>query len=231
MLIPDQIQAIDRHLRKENWLLNEDLITELTDHYVAGIEERMAHGKAFDAALREIHADFGGRKGLLAMEEGYQTQKARQMNVIEWRIIRSFVEGPRWFITLATFGLLYLINTYSGQDEAIYTGLGSGMLFVTFSVLTNVVLTIIFFYRNRREVNHTVTQPTPPIYLIAYSLSLSLLLLNNYVLPRFNLNLPAQVVIGLETVLETLCIVYYIAIAMSLRQRLATDRRKQVRNV
>jgi hypothetical protein len=67
MLTPAQLTAIDQHLRKENWLLNEDLITELTDHYINGISDRLASGMAFDVALQEIHTGFGGRKGLLKM--------------------------------------------------------------------------------------------------------------------------------------------------------------------
>ncbi|WP_256366029.1 hypothetical protein [Spirosoma sp. KCTC 42546] len=42
MLTPIQLSAIDNHLRKENWLLNEDLITELTDHYINSIDEKLA---------------------------------------------------------------------------------------------------------------------------------------------------------------------------------------------
>lgn len=67
-LSPDQLQAIDRHLRRENWLLNENLIDELTDHYAAGITEKMAKGQPFDDSLIEVSRGFGFRAGLLKLE-------------------------------------------------------------------------------------------------------------------------------------------------------------------
>ena len=71
MLTSTQIALIDKHLRSDNWLLNNGLITELTDHYQESIATYIAGGKTFDEALRAVHADFGGRKGLLAMEESF----------------------------------------------------------------------------------------------------------------------------------------------------------------
>ena len=94
-LSPDQLQAIDQHLRKANWLLNEDLITELTDHYVAGIEDHLTQGVSFESAVTAVHTGFGGRKGLLKMEEEYQKQKYRAVGRLEWQTIRLFVIGPR----------------------------------------------------------------------------------------------------------------------------------------
>lgn len=52
MLTSDQFKAIDLHLRKENWLLDEELIAELTDHYAAGINERTARELSFTGAPR-----------------------------------------------------------------------------------------------------------------------------------------------------------------------------------
>lgn len=99
-LTSDQLKAIDRHLRKENWLLNEDLIAELADHYVAGLEDRLAKGMTFDAALREMHTGFGGRKGLLKMEEEYQINQLKVTFQLLMHLVISYLHLPKLLFTL-----------------------------------------------------------------------------------------------------------------------------------
>lgn len=142
MLTTDQLQAIDRHLRKENWLLNEELITELKDHYIAGIEERMAHGIPFDTAILEIYAGFGGRKGLLKMEEEYRKAQARNNGRIIRQRIASYFQLPRLGITCLLLLLVYynmqtLANglTFLWNTSWLYIGLLSG--FIILNVILN----------------------------------------------------------------------------------------------
>lgn len=187
MLTHAQLTAIDQHLRKENWLLNEDLITELTDHYINGISDRLAQGMAFDIALREIHTGFGGRKGLLKMEEEYQVQRYRKLGQLEWQLISSFMDGSRRPITAGLFVVLYTVNTYLDVEDTVKTGLAVGFLFVTFSVLVSIAKGIFVIYQNRHEVSQVVMQPSSPVFIVTYLLSMSLLLLNKY-----GLSLPAS---------------------------------------
>ncbi|AUD04695.1 hypothetical protein [Spirosoma pollinicola] len=102
-----QLTAIDQHLRKENWLLNEDLIAELKDHYINGLEERLAQGMAFEVAMREIQRGFGGRSGLLALEEEKNRSRtpiiARQLR----QLIGSYFRPPRLSVTLLLMGVAY----------------------------------------------------------------------------------------------------------------------------
>ncbi|MCX6218889.1 hypothetical protein [Spirosoma sp.] len=228
MLTPAQLTAIDQHLRKENWLLNEDLITELTDHYINGITDRLAQGMAFDLALREIHTGFGGRKGLLKMEEDYQVQRYRKLGQLEWQVIRSFMNGSRRPITTSLFIGLYIINTYFGAEDMVKTGLAVGFLFVTFSVLISIAKGIFVLYQNRNEVSQAVGQPSSPVFITAYLLSMSLLLLNKYGLPKYDLSLPASVLLSLQTLLETLCLVYYAAIVLAMRHILLKERNQRL---
>ncbi len=110
MLTQNQREAVDHHLRKDNWLLNEDLIVELTDHYIAGLEERTVQGMSFDAALQAIHADFGGRKGLLAMEEAFnanQYQHARRMFRLA---MLSYFRMPKLTYTLLIAALIVFLS-------------------------------------------------------------------------------------------------------------------------
>ncbi|QDK77814.1 hypothetical protein EXU85_04085 [Spirosoma sp. KCTC 42546] len=229
MLTPAQLTAIDNHLRKENWLLNNDLIAELTDHYAVGIEDRLDKGMAFDTAILELHSGFGGRKGLLKMEEEYQRQKALQLSLMEWQLIRSFMYGSRWFIGLGAFIVLIILNIYLGQQETVESALGAGFLFVTSSVFGNLLRSIIFFYQNRNEVNAASLQPNSTLYISAYILSLSLLLANKYLFPTYSLGLSSNSILLLNTLLETLCLIYYIAIAIALRQFLLNGRKKRIK--
>ncbi|ADB42467.1 hypothetical protein [Spirosoma linguale] len=218
MLTPTQLTAIDQHLRKENWLLNEDLLSELTDHYINGISDRLAQGMTFEMALRELHTGFGGRKGLLKMEEEYQVQNYQKLGQLEWQLIRSFMDGSRRPITAGLFIGLYILNTYFGVEDMVKTGLAVAFLFVTSSVLFSIAKSIFFFYKNRNEVSQAVMQPSSPVFVIAYLLSMSLLLVNKYGLAKYGLSLPALVMLSLQTLLETLCLVYYTAIVLSLKQ-------------
>ncbi|GAB2526251.1 hypothetical protein [Spirosoma aerophilum] len=227
MLTPTQFTAIDQHLRKENWLLNEDLIAELTDHYINGISERLAQGMAFDLALREIHTGFGGRKGLLRMEEEYQVQSYRKLGQLEWQLIRSFMNGSRWPITASLFVGLYVVNANFGAEDMVKNGLAVGFLPVTFSILVSIAKSIFFFYQNRNEVSQAVMQPSSPVFITAYLLSMSLLLLNKYGLTMYGLSLPASVILSLQTLLETLCLVYYAAVALATRHILLKERNQR----
>ncbi|AUD04693.1 hypothetical protein [Spirosoma pollinicola] len=228
MLTPTQLTAIDQHLRKENWLLNEELIDELKDHYTEGIEERLSQGMAFDVALREIQAGFGGRKGLLKMEEDFQVHNHRKIGQLEWKFVRSFMHGAKWPFTVCLFVSLYAVNVYTGEEDIVRTGLSFGFVLVTVSVLVNVAQSLYFFYWNRNEVNQAVGQPSSPVYITTYLLGMSLLLLNKYGFAKYGSSFPNSAVLLLETLLETLCLVYYAAIALATRQILLKERNNRL---
>lgn len=100
------INIIDQHLRQANRLVNDELIAELTDHYVASISERMAQGLSFDAALQEIYAGFGGRKGLRDLERQYNRVTLRHYSQI-WRdCIQQQFRWPGLIIPMLLFGFI-----------------------------------------------------------------------------------------------------------------------------
>ncbi|GAB3927286.1 hypothetical protein [Larkinella terrae] len=122
-LTTDQLRAIDRHLRKDNWLLNEDLIAELADHYANGVEERIASGIPFELAILDIHKGFGGRKGLLKMEEDYYTNQSRGYFRNFKSILGSYFRFPRLYLTVFVTIAIYLLNaTYPLFLKSIYLG-------------------------------------------------------------------------------------------------------------
>jgi hypothetical protein len=119
-MTPDDhiLSPIDRHLRHDNQLVNEDLIAELTDHYVVGISERMAQGLSFDVALQDMYANFGGRKGLRTMEQHYNRITMSHYNQIWLECIREQLRWPGLIIPLFLFGFIYgvwmlLTNSFS----------------------------------------------------------------------------------------------------------------------
>ena len=133
ILTPNQLATIDRHLRKENWLLNEDLIAELTDHYVTGLEYRMTTGVAFDAALREVYAGFGGRKGLLKMEEEYAYNQFRQAKLESRSFLLAYLKPPRLVFSLLIFAGLYQLVS-SNPIHNRYSLVAGGLCMVVFAV-------------------------------------------------------------------------------------------------
>ncbi|CCH02938.1 hypothetical protein FAES_4939 [Fibrella aestuarina BUZ 2] len=120
-MTPHQLRLIDKHLRADNWLLSEELIAELTDHYVAGIIDHMAAGESFDDALRAVHMGFGGRKGLLALEEQFEQEQARRPRRLMQKILLSYLQWPRAAYTMALVAtLVYLSSTNVLASKVTY---------------------------------------------------------------------------------------------------------------
>jgi hypothetical protein len=106
-LSPDQLAAIDRHLRKENWLLNESLIAELTDHYANATADLLAQGISFELALVDVQKAFGGRKGLLKMEEEFGITQYRSTIRLTRQLFKSYFRLPRLRWTVSLFVFIY----------------------------------------------------------------------------------------------------------------------------
>lgn len=112
MLTPAQLTLIDKHLRSDNWLLNNELIAELTDHYVDAISDKLAENVPFDLAIQDVHRSFGGRKGLLKMEENYQKTQAQTNSRVYRDAFKKAFQWPGIGYTLLTWlGSYGLIRT------------------------------------------------------------------------------------------------------------------------
>jgi hypothetical protein len=141
-LTTTQLAAIDRHLRQANWLLNDALIAELTDHYANAVAEKLAQGVAFEPALTEVQASFGGRAGLLKMEEdfafGYFLQGRKTFHKVFW----SYFHPLRFVAIIGLFfGLLHLIEIAPryGRYMLIAGGL-SGLAFVIMGYVSVILI-------------------------------------------------------------------------------------------
>ena len=111
-----QLAAIDRHLRQDNWLLNDALIAELTDHYAVAVAEKIATGVVFETAMREIDASFGGKYGLSALERHY----VQASNKSAWKKYRQIAVKYLLLPRLLVIGIVYLglqkLINYYGLD-------------------------------------------------------------------------------------------------------------------
>jgi len=107
MLTPAQLTLIDKHLRSDNWLLNNDLIAELTDHYVDAITDKLAQHVPFDLALQDVHRSFGGRKGLLTMEENYIKAQAHTNSRVYRDAFKKAFQLPGLGYTLLVWAICY----------------------------------------------------------------------------------------------------------------------------
>lgn len=134
-LNPNQLAVIDRHLRKENWLLNESLIAELTDHYVNAITDAMAQGSQFELALSDVHKGFGGRKGLLQMEVDYGETQGRIRRRLISTLFKRYFRGKRSFLTISVFGAAYSLISNWPIVSPYVSHLSFTVLLVGLSVL------------------------------------------------------------------------------------------------
>ncbi|RYF71530.1 MAG: hypothetical protein EOO39_13805 [Cytophagaceae bacterium] len=113
MLTPAQLSLIDKHLRSDNWLLNNDLIAELTDHYVDAITDKLAQNVPFDTAIQDVHRSFGGRKGLLKMEENYQKTQAHTNSRVYRDAFKKAFQLPGFGYTLLIWAVCYgIVRTF-----------------------------------------------------------------------------------------------------------------------
>jgi hypothetical protein len=147
---PDQLAAIDRHLRKDNWLLNEALIAELTDHYANATAERMAQGLPFETALWDVHKGFGGRKGLLKMEEEYALSQYQQSTKAFRQVLSSYFKPIRILLTVCLFfGFLWFSKAFPhpGRHEMI----AGGVMMLVFIIA--IVLSVSLLIQKFRQQN------------------------------------------------------------------------------
>ncbi|RCR70236.1 hypothetical protein [Larkinella punicea] len=197
-LTNEQLTAIDRHLRKENWLLNEDLIDELTDHYANGIEEQLTTGVPFELAMSDIHKGFGGRKGLLKMEEDYHANQAKGHIRLLRSILISYFKMPRLGITVLSSLVLYGLNVmFPLSLKSDYVG---------FALATVALITYFFAFRRLMSWHKSGFGRNEQVNLVLQGFNA--LFLSFFYLRLF---LPDKILLNLHPAVTTLiCIVFFL---------------------
>jgi hypothetical protein len=196
------LNPIDRHLRQENRLINEDLIAELTDHYIVGISERMKQGLSFGVALQEIYANFGGRRGLRVMERQYNRVTMNRYNQIWRESIRQQFRWPALMIPLVLFGFIcgiWLLLANSTPNPLSIDTLTNTWNGFAFGSLAGLVIQFIRqLYLERRGLPNLSPQA---IYVLTRLLPLSVVL---FAIPFLLPYLIPYVTVGFYYVLLTL---------------------------
>ena len=166
-LTPYQLGRVEYHLRFENWLSNAALIAELADHYTEAIAAKMESGMSFTEALKLATANFGGQRGLLALQKAKNGPVFRQATTHFWQVILAYKQPCRLrfiaglFLALCDFPQLrsLLWTHYSDQVYFLF-----GLSFITIALFIRQSLLYV--------AGRSLAQPFPAI-----GVRLSLLLL------------------------------------------------------
>ena len=165
MLTSTQLKTIDKHLHNDNWLLNNALIAELTDHYVDAISDKLAQNVSFELAIQDVHRSFGGRVGLLRMEENYLATKAHGNLHLYWNTVLKAFRVPGIGYTSIVYLGCYLLFQTGVIAQAIeqVRQLGDGLL-VALLLLSIIAFVYIRILLNRqlRAGTFTLNAASPP---------------------------------------------------------------------
>lgn len=126
-----QQYTLDECLRRQNLLTNEDLILELTDHFMLSLDQQMADGVAFKTALASVVAGFGGRAELQRMERRYNSVTfGHYTDVWKQAALSQFRMPKLWFI-IALFGCIIYLNMRSSATHnagSYLSGMATGII-------------------------------------------------------------------------------------------------------
>ena len=109
-LTENQKENIRLHLVEWNELKDNELIDELTDHYITCIESKLDEGKAFEDAKKEIYMSFGGMWGIKKMEEKRQSDHNGRVYKIFKSTFLSYFSSPK-MLTFVVLGVLSMFLT------------------------------------------------------------------------------------------------------------------------
>ena len=105
-LTPDQLAAINRHLRKSG-IIYQEVYDELFDHYVNAIEGQLSSGISFDSAFGNIVRQFGGKPGLVTIQRKRSKAAGRLYRRVLLDILLGVIRWPGVAITGTALWLLY----------------------------------------------------------------------------------------------------------------------------
>ena len=172
MLTTAQLQRIDKHLRSDNWLINNDLIAELTDHYVDAITDKLAQNVPFELAIQDVHRSFGGRKGLLEMEENYQKTQAHTNSRVYKDAFKKAFQWPGIGYTVLIWAACYaLVRTLPFAAIAEKFDSLSDLTFAGIMCLTVGVFIYAFMlmYRKLKSGTFSLQATSAPTFLMVQS--------------------------------------------------------------
>lgn len=160
------------------------------------------------------------------MEEDAQKQQSKKYYRQEWQLIRSFVQGPHWFVSVGLLISMFLLNTVWGQYDTFKSAYTAGLGFVGSAVIGHMLVRLALAFRYHRETT-TIQSTSSPVFISLYVLTATLLLANRYVLPAYKLTLPPDFIVLLVTIIETLCLIYFSACLVLIRRLIRDERNRR----
>lgn len=148
-LTENQKENIHQHLTRDNNLEDKEVISELFDHYILAIESK-EDNNSFENALNEVFWDFGGKKGLQALEDN--RYKERQ-NIID-KMLKNTFKG--YFTSSKIVFVLFLV--------ALSFLIGNSLLMIVIScILVALANTFIIAKTSHRTLTDTFMSNKPKV--------------------------------------------------------------------
>jgi hypothetical protein len=109
-----QHSQISTFLTQTCGLVETAFIQEMTDHFVASIEEKMAESLSFEKALKLTIEEFGGPKNLQKLEWNYRKVFLKSQIRYRWTLVKRQFAKPKRLRTLAVVSLVTLLSLNFG---------------------------------------------------------------------------------------------------------------------
>jgi hypothetical protein len=131
-------------------LVETAFIDEMTDHFVASVEARMANLLSFEEALQQTIDDFGGSNNIQKMEWTYRKVFLKSLFRDWWALVKSQFATPKRVRTLLVVGLVTFASLYFGLMTDFMGVLEEKMLWSSIQSLSVVwLITLTWFLLQR----------------------------------------------------------------------------------
>lgn len=151
MITQPQYFKIEDYLQQECRIIEPELLEELIDQFMDGIEAVRQSDDGFVEAFEVAKADFGGESGVKRI------QREWQLNALKLHVKGVFLEMRRFFqkpflwytllLTVSTVAIVFYLDVQSVEQKSMYKLLVfcGGILFASLFIATN------FLFENKSE--------------------------------------------------------------------------------
>jgi len=151
MITQSQYFDIEEYLQHECRVIEPDLLEELIDHFMNGIETVKLSEEDFIVAFEVVKADFGGEAEVRKIQRRYQVNALKTHAKGVFLELRSYFQKPFAWVTLICFTLVttfifyYKLQLVGWDRIHVWLGMISGSLF------GGVFITMVFYFQNKVE--------------------------------------------------------------------------------
>ncbi|MDJ1486419.1 hypothetical protein QNI16_38435 [Cytophagaceae bacterium YF14B1] len=105
-LTTEYIRKIQEHLSSFQ-LEEKEFLAEMTDHYISAIETQMNKEVSFEAALQLTDTEFGGRMGLIELEESYRQLMGKTVLGLYWNEFKRAITRVSSLLVFLAIGSFF----------------------------------------------------------------------------------------------------------------------------